>query len=70
MGLLNGITSALQGLTEHVGADQIGSLQDLAQGDLSGLVDIAQDTPLADAAANGQSLVESATQAQQGITGA
>lgn len=70
MGLFDGITNVLQGLTEHVGADQMGSLQDLAQGDLSGIADLAQGTPLEDVAANGQSLAESATQAQQDIMGA
>ena len=70
MGLFDSITGALQGLSEHVGADQAGSLQDLAQGDLSGLTDLAQGTPLEDAAADGQSLVESADQAKQDVWGA
>ncbi|MBM3681708.1 MAG: hypothetical protein FJW81_10410 [Actinobacteria bacterium] len=70
MGLFDSITGALQGLSEHVGADQAGSRQDLAQGDLSGLMDLARGTPLEDVAADGQSVVESATQAEQDVGGA
>lgn len=70
MGLLDGITNALQGLSEHVGADQIGSLRDPAQGVLPGLADLTRSTPLEEVVAKGQSLAESATQAQQDLMGA
>lgn len=70
MGLLDSISGALQGISEHVGADQAGSLQDLAQGDLSGLMDLARGTPLEDVTADGLSLVESAEQAKQDVRGA